>query len=112
MPRCRAAPVPAGAPGAAHVVPRSWTAWPEGRRPSNVAHRTAQPAQKGVAFHGSGLARQLPTLVVDDQRRDAADSEAAGELGFGFGIDFAEAHLRFDFSGGSLKHRCEGAAGP
>jgi hypothetical protein len=45
-----------------------------------VSQRAVEPARKRATVHRAGLSRNLAPVTKEDQRRDAADVEAAGEL--------------------------------
>ncbi len=53
------------------------------------------PAQQLTEFHGAGLAGDFLPMPEKRQGRDAADAETGGNGGFGFGVEFHQAHSRF-----------------
>jgi len=58
------------------------------------------------------LPRRLAAVVEDDQRRNAADAIAAGDVGGGFGVELGQPHSRLEFTGGARELRRHHATWP
>jgi hypothetical protein len=70
------------------------------------------PVAQFVRVHRAGLAGDFTTIFENDERGDTADIETAGSVRIRIGIEFREAHGRFELFCDSLKVRRHHFAGP
>src|SRR5579863_8207388 len=95
--------------GAAHAssvlaVRRCWNA--------GSVQRAVQPLRETDRIQRAGLACELASRAKEDQRGNAADTQAPGELRLLVGVDFSYAKLRRAAGRRALQDRREHAAGP
>ena len=81
------------------------------QRESERAAVRFDPAQQILQIHRAGLARNLAAPAECNQRWNAADAVARGDVGFGLGVEFRQPRLKLELRGGLCVGRCHHAAG-
>ena len=74
--------------------------------------QTADPLDQLGLIERTGHAGNFTALVKGDQRRDATDAKAAGQLGRFFRIQLRQTKVGFELHGCGLELRCHHFAGP
>src|ERR1019366_913696 len=92
---------------AAAVKSRAWS----GGAARALCGRGLEPLLHLGVVGQAGLLEDGATVGEDDEVGDAADLEAGGELGVGFGVDFEDESLACHVGGGAGDFGGGGAAG-
>src|ERR1700674_668405 len=80
-------------------------------RRCHAGHRS-QPFDERARVHRPRLPRDFAATLKNDQRRDASDTVATGDLLRTLGVDLRESHARLQFRGRAGEVRRHRAAGP